>query len=515
MDPQALVPYPPLNVVEELIIKKKVGNCVPVYVEFPSDLLTPCMAYLRLAKDSKYSFLLESVIAGENIARYSFVGSDPFKVIRSGPGYDVEGDPMVALQRELRAYKYVKIPEIPTFTGGAIGYVSYDCIQYFEPKTKRELSDPLHIPESVFMLCDTILVYDHLYQNVKVVSHVFVPTLSSSATTAVTSEASANLSFIYATAVQKARRAAKVVLASHTPIVPQPAVQQGNTAVSNVGKVGYEGFVTQLKKHIVAGDIIQAVPSQRLARKTNLHPFNIYRQLRQVNPSPYMFYVDCGDLQVVGASPETLCRVERNKVYNHAIAGTVKRGKTPEEDAELGAQLLASAKDRAEHIMLVDLARNDVNRVCEPKTVKVDELMRLEKFSHVIHLTSQVSGILREGKNRFDAFRSIFPAGTVSGAPKIKAVELVSGLEGERRGVYAGAVGRFDFADDEMDTCIAIRTMTIKDGVAYLQAGGGIVFDSIEEDEYVETLNKLSANMRTIDLAEEYHYDMQQRLNGK
>ncbi|KAG9123728.1 hypothetical protein FRC07_014146 [Ceratobasidium sp. 392] len=510
MDPQALVPYPPLNVVEDLIIKKRVGNCVPVYVEFPSDLLTPCMAYLRLAKDSKYSFLLESVIAGENIARYSFVGADPFKVIRSGPGYDVEGDPMAALQRELRAYKYIKLPETDAFTGGAIGYVSYDCIQYFEPKTARQLSDPLHIPESVFMLCDTILVYDHLYQNVKVVSHVFAPSLSSNATSSVASEASSNLSFIYSTAVQKARRAAKVVLASHIPLVPQPAIQRGNTAVSNVGKAGYEGFVTQLKKHIVAGDIIQAVPSQRLARKTNLHPFNIYRQLRQVNPSPYMFYVDCGDLQVVGASPETLCRVEKNKVYNHAIAGTVKRGKTPEEDAALGSQLLASAKDRAEHIMLVDLARNDVNRVCEPKTVKVDELMRLEKFSHVIHLTSLTLLLAR-----FDAFRSIFPAGTVSGAPKIKAVELVSGLEGERRGVYAGAVGRFDFADDEMDTCIAIRTMTVKDGVAYLQAGGGIVFDSVEEDEYVETLNKLSANMRTIDMAEEYHYNMQQRLNGK
>ncbi|CAE6414889.1 unnamed protein product [Rhizoctonia solani] len=507
MDPQHLVPSPSLSVVEDLILKKKVGNCVPVFIEFPSDLLTPCMAYLRLAKDSKYSFILESVIAGENIARYSFVGADPFKIIRSGPGHEVTGDPMVALQRELRAYKYVKIPEVPTFTGGAIGYVSYDCIQYFEPKTARTLADPLGIPESVFMLCDTILVYDHLYQNVKVVSHVFAPTVTSASS----SEASSNLSFIYQTAVQKARRAAKVVLASHTPLVHQPIIQRGNTAVSNVGKAGYEGFVTELKKHIVAGDIIQAVPSQRLARKTTLHPFNVYRQLRQVNPSPYMFYVDCGDLQVVGASPETLCRVESNKVFNHAIAGTVKRGKTPEEDAELGAQLLASAKDRAEHIMLVDLARNDVNRVCQPKTVKVDELMRLEKFSHVIHLTSQVSGLLREGKNRFDAFRSIFPAGTVSGAPKIKAVELVSGLEGERRGVYAGAVGRFDFADDEMDTCIAIRTMTFKDGVAYLQAGGGIVFDSVEEDEYVETLNKLSANMRTIDLAEEYHYSLQQR----
>ncbi|KAJ1310315.1 hypothetical protein OPQ81_007054 [Rhizoctonia solani] len=487
MDSQHLVPFPPLDVVEDLILKKKAGNCVPVFIEFPSDLLTPCMAYLRLAKDSKYSFILESVLAGENVARYSFVGADPFKVIRSGPGHEVTGDPMAALQRELNAYKYVKIPEVPTFTGGAIGYVSYDCIRYFEPKTARTLADPP--------------------RDSRVVSHVFAPTVTSASS----SEASSNLSFIYQTAVQKARRAAKVVLANYTPCVPQPIIRRGNTAVSNVGKAGYEGFVTQLKKHIVAGDIIQAVPSQRLERKTSLHPFNVYRHLRQVNPSPYMFYVDCGDLQIVGASPETLCKVENNKVYNHAIAGTVKRGKTPEEDAELGAQLLASAKDRAEHIMLVDLARNDVNRVCQPKTVKVDELMRLEKFSHVIHITSQVSGLLREGKNRFDAFRSIFPAGTVSGAPKIKAIELVSELEGERRGVYAGAVGRFDFADDAMDTCIAIRTMTFKDGVAYLQAGGGIVFDSVEEDEYVETLNKLSANMRTIDLAEEYYYNLQQR----
>jgi len=222
-----------------------------------------------------------------------------------------------------------------------------------------------------------------------------------------------------------------------------------------------------------------------------------------------MFYLDCGDMQIVGASPETLCKVEANKVYNHAIAGTIKRGKTPEEDARLGAELKASPKDRAEHIMLVDLARNDVNRVCQPQTVKVDALMELEKFSHVIHLTSQVSGMLRKGMTRFDAFRSIFPAGTVSGAPKIKAIELISSLEKERRGVYAGAVGRFDFADDEMDTCIAIRTMTFKQGVAYLQAGGGIVYDSVEEDEYVETINKLQGNVRALSAAEKYWHDLQ------
>lgn len=499
MDPQKLPANPSLATVEQLILKERKGNCVPVYVELPGDLLTPCVAYLRVARDSKYSFLLESVVNGENLARYSFIGADPLKVIKTGPNEEISGDPTLVLQKELSVHRYVKIPEVPTFTGGAIGYVAYDCIQHFEPKTKRETRDTLGVPEAVFMLVDTLLIYDHLFQTVKVVSHVFCPD----------NAGTVNLSFVYQTAVAKARRLAKLVLSASTPEVPQPSIVLGHEEVSNVGKSGYEGFVTSLKEHIVAGDIIQAVPSQRLARKTSLHPFNAYRHLRRVNPSPYMFYLDCGDLQVVGASPETLCKVEKNKVYNHAIAGTVRRGKTPEEDERLGNELLNSAKDRAEHIMLVDLARNDVNRVCQPKTVQVDHLMRLDRFSHVIHMTSQVSGMLREDKNRFDAFRSIFPAGTVSGAPKIKAIELVYELEQDKRGIYAGAVGRFDFADDEMDTCIAIRTMVFKDGAAYLQAGGGIVFDSVEEDEYVETLNKLKSNVRAIEQAERYWYDVQ------
>ncbi|KAH8117496.1 anthranilate synthase component [Phellopilus nigrolimitatus] len=501
MDPQSLAPHPPLSTVEQLILHEKRGNCVPVFVQLPADLLTPCTAYLRIAKDSKYSFLLESVIAGENIARYSFIGSDPNKVIRTGPREDATGDPMTVLQKELASYRYIKIPEVPTFTGGAIGYVSYDCIQYFEPKTACELKDTLEIPEAFFMLADTLVVYDHLYQNIKVVSHVFAPPNSPQI----------NLAFVYQTAVEKARRLARILLSSEPVPVPlQAPIVTGQNATSNVGKDGYEAFVTKLKQHIVAGNIIQAVPSQRLARPTTLHPFNAYRHLRQVNPSPYMFYVDCGDVQIVGASPETLCKVEKNKVYNHAIAGTTKRGKTPEEDERLGNELQSSEKDRSEHIMLVDLARNDVNRVCQAQTVKVDHLMRVEKFSHVIHLTSQVSGHLRDGLTRFDAFRSIFPAGTVSGAPKIKAIELVSSLERERRGVYAGAVGRWDFADDEMDVCIAIRTMVFKNGIAYLQAGGGIVFDSVEEDEYTETLNKLMGNMKALEAAEDHWFKIQQ-----
>ncbi|XP_006458478.1 hypothetical protein AGABI2DRAFT_200137 [Agaricus bisporus var. bisporus H97] len=493
MDPQKLPASPSYETVEQLIVHEKKGNCVPVYVQLPADLVTPCMAYLRIAKDSKYSFLLESVISGENVARYSFIGADPLKIVKTGPNEEYTGDPMLALQKELSLHQYVKIPEVPTFTGGAIGYVAYDCIQHFEPRTKTELHDSLRIPEAVFMLVDTLLIYDHLFQNIKIVSHVFSPKTSPTG----------NLAFIYKTAVAKARRLAKVLLSATTPEPHQPPITTLETeGVSNVGKAGYEKFVTKLKEHIVAGDIIQAVPSQRIARKTDLHPFNAYRHLRQVNPSPYMFFIDFGDFQIVGASPETMCKVEKNVVFNHAIAGTVKRGRTPEEDERLGAELLASEKDRAEHIMLVDLARNDVNRVCQPKTVKVDHLMQVQKFSHVIHLTSQVSGLLREGKTRFDAFRSIFPAGTVSGAPKIKAVEIVYSLEKERRGVYAGAVGRFDFADDEMDTCIAIRTMVFKAGTAYLQAGGGIVFDSVEEDEYMETINKLKGSTYALKQAE-------------
>lgn len=245
---------------------------------------------------------------------------DPLKIIKTGPNEEITGDPMVALQKELSLHQYVKIPEVPTFTGGAIGYVAYDCIQHFEPRTKTELRDTLGIPEAVFMLVDTLLIYDHIFQTLKVVSHVFSPKTSPPG----------NLPFIYQTAVAKARRLAKTLLSTVTPEPYQPPVTLGNEGVSNVGKAGYEGFVTKLKEHIVAGDIIQAVPSQRIARKTDLHPFNAYRHLRQVNPSPYMFYLDFGDFQVTGASPETLCKVQKNVVFNHAIAGTTKRGKTPE-----------------------------------------------------------------------------------------------------------------------------------------------------------------------------------------
>jgi len=509
---------------QDLIINQQAGNCLPIFVSLPADLLTPVATYLKLTNGAQCqsknssstsdqtvegveSFLLESVVAGSHQARYSFVGSNPSRVLRTGENYTLKGDPLVPLEEELNQYKYIPVPGIPPFTGGAIGYVSYDCVFHFEPTTRRPLSDPIGMAESAFMICDTVVVFDHTFQTIKVVSNLIIPS-ASTATAEQVSEA-------YDRAKVKIIEICDLLDSTQ---IPQPVQQpippkaERTPAVSNVGKEGYERFVSSLKNNIRQGDIIQAVPSQRLKKETQLHPFNVYRHLRRLNPSPYMFYINCGQsVQLIGASPECLCKVSPGGVVeNHAIAGTIRRGKNLAEDEVLAKELLGSIKDRAEHVMLVDLARNDVNRVCRPETVNVDSLMAVEKFSHVMHLTSQVSGVLREGLTRFDAFRSIFPAGTVSGAPKLKAIGLVAELEKERRGSYAGSVGRFNFEESAMDTCIAIRTMVAKDGVIYLQAGGGIVHDSLEEDEYVETLNKLKANVTCIESAEDYHYNLQE-----
>jgi anthranilate synthase component 1 len=282
---------------------------------------------------------------------------------------------------------------------------------------------------------------------------------------------------------------------------PETVLRCSTKPASNHGREGYMGMVDRIKEYVVAGDVIQVVPSHRLERRTAVHPFNLYRQMRTVNPSPYMFYLDLDGFQVVGASPELLVKVVNGTVINHPIAGTRRRGKTPEEDEAIAAEMLADEKERAEHIMLVDLGRNDVGRVAVPGTVKVDSLMHVERFGHVMHIVSHVSGKLAEGKTRFDAFRSIFPAGTLSGAPKVRAMEIIGELEGERRGVYGGAVGYASF-DGSLDTCIGIRTILVKDGVAYLQAGGGIVYDSDPAAEYEETVNKFGSPMRAIDLAE-------------
>ncbi|KAK3503319.1 anthranilate synthase component I [Neurospora crassa] len=514
---------------------------LPLCISLPADLLTPSAIYLKLSQGAtaEYSFLLESATGStETVGRYSFIGANPRKVLETGPGYQDVGDPMKALEQELSQDKVLSIPSLrlPKLTGGAVGYISYDCIKYFEPRTVkgRELKDNLHIPEALFMLYDTMVAFDHFSSAFTVVTHVRLP-----------EDPSGDFEAAYNAACDSIRSTLEVINQPETPLPPKdssaPAADQ--TFASNVGRHGYETFVTELKKNIVKGDIIQAVPSQRFSRSTSLHPFNIYRTLRTLNPSPYLFFLSCSDFHIVGASPECLMKTDgyadlptdtrfgysaaearsRPRIVNHAIAGTIKRGLNSEEDDELAAVLLASTKDRAEHVMLVDLARNDVNRVCHPSTVKVDRLMRIDRFSHVQHITSEVSGLLRPECTRWDALRSIFPAGTVSGAPKIRAMELIYDLEKEKRGIYAGAAGWFAYdvirveggegdapvttflSEGQMDTCIAIRTMLVKNKVAYLQAGGGIVFDSEKTEEWMETMNKLAANLRCIELAEKYY----------
>ncbi|CCX12621.1 Similar to Anthranilate synthase component 1; acc. no. P00899 [Pyronema omphalodes CBS 100304] len=478
---------------------KTAPNVIALVASFPAEFLNPSSAYLKLTSKSKTknSFLFESASSRETIGRYSFLGCDPRKVLKTGTGHGEEVDPLDGLQAELAQYRPAKIPglSLPPITGGALGYVSYDCVKYFEPRTKRDLKDILHIPESLFMICDTIVAFDHFFQAIKVITHMHVKDDQDATVEALTAD--------YEAATEVIKEIVDILQSPDVPLPPQPPIQKGQEYVSNIGREGYESHVNRLKQHITKGNIIQAVPSQRFSRPTSLHPFNIYRHLRTVNPSPYLFYIDCEDFQLVGASPELLVKSEAGRIITHPIAGTVRRGKTTEEDDKLAQELCSSLKDRAEHVMLVDLARNDINRVCDPLTTTVDRLMTVERFSHVMHLVSQVSGVLREGMTRFDAFRSIFPAGTVSGAPKVKAMELIAELEGERRGVYAGAVGYWGYDNESMDTCIALRTMTVKDGVAYLQAGGGIVFDSDPYDEWMETMNKLAANIHCIVSAEE------------
>lgn len=465
--------------------------------------LTVHLAYLKLADlnnpDRPESFLFESSVNGDSVDRYSFIGFKPRKVIKTGDNEEVFGkdltnvDPLKILEKELSLIHQASVPGLPKLSGGAVGYISYDCVKYFEPKTKRPLKDVLQVPEAVLMLCDLIVAYDHVFQRFQIINNVRVDSQS-------------DLEANYAAACEEIKKVEEILKAKKTldEINPtQNPIKASQTFTSNIGQEGYENHVKTLKKHIKLGDVIQAVPSQRVARPTSLHPFNIYRHLRTVNPSPYLFYIDLLDFQVIGASPELLVKCDENqKIITHPIAGTIARGKTKEED-ESNAQILRSSlKDRAEHIMLVDLARNDVNRVCTPESNLVDRLLTIQRFSHVMHLISEVSGTLREDKTRFDAFRSIFPAGTVSGAPKVKAMELIGELEKEKRGVYAGAVGHWGYDGKTMDTCIALRTMVYKEGVAYLQAGGGIVFDSDNYDEYIETMNKMKANINTIVEAE-------------
>lgn len=475
-----------------------------MYKYVPATDLNVHQAYLRLANlndpQRQPLFLFESSHNGDTVARYTFMGTNPRKIIRTGDSAEygpgrTNVDPLTVLETEMSQFVQAQLPGIPKFGGGAVGYVLYDCVKYFEPKTRRDdMRDPLQLPESVLMMCDLVVAFDNVYQRIQIINNIAVAP----------SDTAGDIAAKHAAAARQIEAVAERLASADAVEPQQPPIRQNQTFTSNIGQEGYEAHVTALKKHILCGDIIQAVPLQRVARPTLLHPFNIYRHLRLVNPSPYLFYIDLVDFEIIGASPELLVKTDsEGKTVTHPIAGTITRGATTEEDERNAEELRLSLKDRAEHIMLVDLARNDINRVCEPALNKVDRLLTIERFLHVMHLVSEVSGTLRPDKTRFDAFRLVFPAGTVSGAPKVRAMELIGELEREKRGVYAGAVGHWLYDGKSMDTCIALRTMVYKDGVAYLQAGGGIVFDSDEHDEYVETMNKMKANNRTIVQAEE------------
>ncbi len=476
--------HPSLEQTRELAAQ---GNLVPVYREIVADLETPVSAYLKVAR-GPHSFLLESVEGGERLARYSFIGTEPYRVLKTGPGTDAGAiDPLVPVERELSAFKPVAVEGLPRFLGGAIGYLAYETFRYYEPRVPSPEADPIGVPESMLLFTDTVVVFDHLKHVIKVVSHVHVRD---------------DLEAAYQEAVD---RIEAIVSRLGQPLAAPPEKTRSTGGVqepvSSFTKDEYMEVVRRCKEYVAAGDIIQVVPSRRVAYPTSADPFDIYRALRTLNPSPYMYFLELDGFYIIGASPEALVRVEDGIVYNFPLAGTLPRGATPEQDEALAVRLRNDEKEKAEHIMLVDLGRNDVGRVSEPGTVEVTDLMRVVRYSHVMHLESEIHGRLRADRTMYDALRSCMPAGTLSGAPKIRAMEIIAEMEPEKRGPYGAAIGYFGFQGN-MDTAIPIRTIVMKNGVAYLQAGGGIVYDSDPESEYQETTNKLAAPMHAIRVAE-------------
>ncbi len=473
--------YPKLEDIKNL---RTEANIIPVYREIIADLETPVSAYLKLNRGG-YSFLLESVEGGERIGRYSFIGTEPYRTIKITDAG--KNDPLLAIAAELQRYRIAEIDGLPKFTGGAVGYLGYEAVSCFE-ELPSPAADPLDIPLAFFMLADTMLIFDHATHRIKVVSHVHLD---------------GDIETAYRQAAGKINA---LVERLYQPIPDSPYTPHHSPCsvppmTSNFSKVEFEAAVGKIKEYITAGEAIQVVLSQRLARPTASHPFEIYRALRTINPSPYMFYLDFLDFQLIGASPEILVRVDGDTVVTRPLAGTRPRGKTPVEDRQLEDELKHDEKERAEHIMLVDLGRNDIGRVSQPGTVNVSELMDVERYSHVMHLVTHVQGKLRPEMTAFDALRACFPAGTVSGAPKIRAMEIIAALESSKRGAYAGAAGYFAYSGN-MDMAIAIRTIVLKQGTAYVQAGGGIVYDSVPEREYRESLNKAQATLKAIEQAE-------------
>ncbi|MFD2612025.1 anthranilate synthase component I [Paenibacillus gansuensis] len=478
-------------------------NLIPVVRHFMADTETPIRIFQHFYEEPN-AFLLESVEGGVQWARYSFIGTDPFLLIqgkngsmditRGGVTETADEKPIELLKAYLRSYKSPALPELPPFTGGAIGFFGYDLLQYYE-KLPAHRVDDLLMNDIQFMFCDQIIVFDHVKQQLKVIANVHVPEHATDREIAAAYELTC--SKIEAT-VNRMRTPLPNLSGSQRPIPDD--VELGEIH-SNVTKEQFIANVDQAKEYIRAGDIFQVVLSQRFNIETDVSPLMVYRILRTMNPSPYMYYLKMGEEIIVGTSPEALVKVDGDRVETRPIAGTRPRGGTPEEDARLELELLADEKERAEHLMLVDLGRNDIGRVSEFGTVKCDAYMEIERYSHVMHIVSNVSGKLREDKDFFDAFLSCLPAGTVSGAPKLRAMEIIAELENEARGAYAGAIGYLGFSGN-MNTCITIRTIIFKHGKAYVQAGAGIVWDSVPQSEYEETQNKAKALLKAIRMAE-------------
>jgi anthranilate synthase component I len=517
------------------------GNLCPLYAEVLADLETPVSAFLKVAR-GPWSFLLESVEGGTHIARYSFIGAEPYLTLRfeGGTVHAVQGgykqtagytDPLAVIGSYLADYRPVRLPDLPIFLGGAVGYLAYDAVDCFERLPRPAEPAPYRMPDAMWQFVDTLLVFDHLRHKIKVLSHVHLdapdieaeyrrvagkieellerlrqPVEHRPRTTdhgpRTTDHGPRTMDHGPRTTDQGPRK--DDLVANYEPWPVQNDVGLSSSVVgpsSNVTQAEYERRVRVAQEYIAAGDIFQVVPSQRFSRPVTADPFTIYRALRTINPSPYMFYLHTPEGDLVGASPELLVRVEDGLVTTHPIAGTRRRGVDDEEDTALAEELLADEKERAEHLMLVDLGRNDIGRVAKAGSVRVPKFMGVEKFSHVMHLVSHVTGALRPDATALDALRAVFPAGTVSGAPKIRAMQIIAELEGQQRGIYAGAVGHVGFNGD-LDTCIALRTMVVKDGVAYVQAGGGVVADSDPAEEFRESCNKAAALLRAIEEAE-------------
>jgi anthranilate synthase component 1 len=479
-------------------------NLIPIFREIAADLETPVSAYLKVARGD-YSFLLESVRGGEKWGRYTFLGAEPSIVMRGRanrldlirPGRAVESRSVTNSFAEMRSeLKRLRAPEIlglPRFFGGAVGFLAYDIVRLFEPRIPHTVQDDLGVPDLYMMFTDTVLVFDNVRQTLKIIANV---PLDEFASTDAAYRAGENR----IQSIMERLREPAIPPCLEAP-VPDRIAEVPIT--SNLTREGYISMVEAAKDYIAAGDIIQVVPSQRFEAPLTAHPFNLYRSLRTINPSPYMFYLRLGDLTLVGASPETMVRVEGREITLRPIAGTRRRGASEADDLALERELLADPKEIAEHVMLVDLGRNDVGRVAKIGSVKVTELMNVERYSHVMHIVSNVVGELNDGMDAFDAFQATFPQGTVSGAPKIRAMEIIDELESVRRGVYAGAVGYFSYTGNT-DTAIALRTLLVKGDRVYIQAGGGVVADSDPAAEYDESVNKARAMVRALGAARDF-----------